>query len=200
MLFVKGGDSLAGRYFLHRLFPLTIGELATVPRRSLETLSGFPEPFTTGDESFYRRWAQTYRYQVIREDMKTAFDTVKNWLEILQNFYDWATVPDPAARFENLVAVHLLRAVTAWTEAGAGEFALHFIRDREKSNEESVGCSGGPACEHTRNLPASREQRRGDPGGLGGALAGGAAVMRGGDRAPASTSMLMLMHLRHGFL
>ena len=217
-LYRTGGDSLAGRYFLHRLFPLTIGELATVPRRSLEeflgapdelpaaaaasrdawrsldTLSGFPEPFTTGDESFYRRWAQTYRHQVIREDirdlthvhqvsqietlaallrervgallstnalredLKTAFDTVKNWLEILQNFYvvflltpwqgslvralrkepklyfyDWAAVHDPAARFENLVAVHLLRAVTAWTEAGAGEFALHFVRDREKS-------------------------------------------------------------------
>lgn len=217
-LYREGGDSLAGRYFLHRLFPLTIGELATVPRRSLEeffsapdelpaaaaasrdawlaleTLSGFPEPFTIGEESFYRRWAQTYRHQVIREDirdlthvhqvsrietlvallrervggllstnalredMKTAFDTVKNWLEILQNFYvvflltpwhgslarglrkepklyfyDWAAVPDPAARFENLVAVHLLRAVTAWTEAGAGEFSLHFVRDREKS-------------------------------------------------------------------
>lgn len=217
-LYRKGGDSLAGRYFLHRLFPLTIAELGTTPRRTLEDflsapdelpaaaaaswdawsalerLSGFPEPFSSGDESFYRRWAQTYRNQVIREDirdltqvhqvsrietlaallrervggllstnalredMKTAFDTVKNWLEILQNFYlvflltpwsgslarglrkepklyfyDWAAVPDPAARFENLVAVHLLRAVTAWSEAGAGEFSLHFVRDREKS-------------------------------------------------------------------
>ena len=48
-------------------------------------------------------------------------------------FYDWAAVPEPAARFENMVAVHLLKAVTAWTEAGAGEFSLHFVRDREKN-------------------------------------------------------------------
>lgn len=57
----KGNDSLAGRYFSHRLYPFTIAELANqmnpqeVLRRFL-TLGGFPEPFLKNDSTFARRW------------------------------------------------------------------------------------------------------------------------------------------------
>ncbi len=92
--FRKGGDSLAGRYFLFNIWPLTVAELSSsrrVPKEffknpldisthrdrqnhehfsSLSRISGFPEPFTSGKETFYRRWFKTYRQQLIREDIR----------------------------------------------------------------------------------------------------------------------------------
>ncbi|MFH1037769.1 MAG: ATP-binding protein [PVC group bacterium] len=216
-LYQKGGDSLSGRYLYHHLFPLTIGELAggkkslkefldnpdELPEggrnlwgtwKDLERLSGFPEPFIKGEDTFYRRWSGPYLRQIVREDIrdlrhihnivqmeilssllpgkvgsllsinslrediKVAHETLQNWIMIFANFYivfiirpwhkriaravqketklyffDWAAVPDPAARFENMVGLHLLKAVTGWTEAGQGRFELRFIRDRQKN-------------------------------------------------------------------
>jgi hypothetical protein len=41
-------------------------------------------------------------------------------------------VPSAAARFENVVASHLLKAVHIWTDLGLGEFELRYVRDKEK--------------------------------------------------------------------
>ncbi|MFH1394615.1 MAG: AAA family ATPase [Candidatus Omnitrophota bacterium] len=74
----KGGDSLAGRYFMFRLFPFTIAELSSSHRSfkdfiqsplkgfdinsknatkkhwdQLSKVSGFPEPFVNGTISFF---------------------------------------------------------------------------------------------------------------------------------------------------
>jgi predicted AAA+ superfamily ATPase len=46
--------------------------------------------------------------------------------------FDYALVPDQAARFENLIAVELLRAVAAWKNLGYGDFGLHYVRTKEK--------------------------------------------------------------------
>jgi hypothetical protein len=35
-------------------------------------------------------------------------------------------------RFENLVALHLLKLVDAWNDYGYGDYALLYVRDREK--------------------------------------------------------------------
>ncbi|MBP1718711.1 MAG: ATPase, family [Deltaproteobacteria bacterium] len=92
-LYQRGGDSLVGRYLLYHLFPLTINELtgkkahledflkspnelpgeqpeAASIWKNLETLSGFPEPFIRGTETFYRRWSQAYSKQIVREDIR----------------------------------------------------------------------------------------------------------------------------------
>ena len=92
-VFQKGGDSLAGRYFLFHLWPLTLAELVNKRKdfnsfkenpvsisdthssikttwETLSQLSGFPEPFFTGKAAFYQRWAQTYAQQLIREDIR----------------------------------------------------------------------------------------------------------------------------------
>lgn len=45
---------------------------------------------------------------------------------------DYGLIKDAGARFENMVALELLRAVSAWREMGMGEYSLHFIRDKEK--------------------------------------------------------------------
>ncbi len=89
----KGGDSLAGRYFLFYLWPLTLAELANRRREhdafwqdplaipeehrsdaatweALGRLSGFPDPFTNGTERYYRICSRNYRHQLLREELR----------------------------------------------------------------------------------------------------------------------------------
>jgi uncharacterized protein len=93
-IYQKGGDSLAGRYYLFHLFPFTLSELSGSKRafadfikdplaitmkdsiareeiwRQLASLSGFPEPFLSGRETTYRRWSNSYARQLVREDIR----------------------------------------------------------------------------------------------------------------------------------
>lgn len=93
----------------------------------------------------------------LREDLEVAFETVREWLEVLTNFYyifrvppyaarlartlrkeaktylyDWATVEAEGPRFENLVALHLLKAVRTWSALGQVSADLFYVRDKEK--------------------------------------------------------------------
>jgi predicted AAA+ superfamily ATPase len=216
-LYRRGGDSLAGRYFLFHLWPFTIAEMGkrnvTIDSflnnplqmavsesgvlketwKRLSELSGFPEPYLTNKPTSYRRWSNTYSQQLIREDirdmtdvkaihdieilytllpskvgspvsipsfvrdLKASYNTIQNWLAIFERFflifsigswsrkiaraiskerkvYLWDTprIKEPAARFENMVALELWRAVTAWNDMGHGLFSLHFIKNKDK--------------------------------------------------------------------
>ena len=97
-IYQKGGDSLAGRYYLFHLFPFTLAELSGSKRsfadflkdplaitmkdsiareetwRQLAALSGFPEPFLSGRETTYRRWSNSYARQLVREDIRDLTD------------------------------------------------------------------------------------------------------------------------------
>ncbi len=89
-------------------------------------------------------------------DLRVAYNTVKNWLGILDRFYltftltpwtkqitraihkerktyifDHALIEDSGSKFENMVAVELFRAVSNWNDMGYGDFGLHFIRTKE---------------------------------------------------------------------
>ncbi len=93
----------------------------------------------------------------IREDLNVNYRTVQNWVRALSRlyflfairpysrnvaralrreeklyFFDWSVLEDPGKRFENLVAVHLLKSCHYWTEAGFGDFELCYVRDKEK--------------------------------------------------------------------
>jgi hypothetical protein len=93
----------------------------------------------------------------VREDMEVSHETVKRWITYLRvlyylyevkpyhrsipralkkggkiYFWDFGEVEDKAARFENLVANHLLKACHFWTDTGRGTFELFFLRNREK--------------------------------------------------------------------
>ncbi|MBM3311390.1 MAG: ATP-binding protein, partial [Candidatus Aminicenantes bacterium] len=95
--FRRAGDSLAGRYFLFHLNPLTLSEVtgrshprpeAGEPARgfierrldaaregqeameSLLEYSGFPEPFLKADEAFYRRWQREMVDAITKEDIR----------------------------------------------------------------------------------------------------------------------------------
>lgn len=72
----KMGDSLAGRFFSFRLYPLDLKELknhgsADDNYKSLLKLSGFPEPFLEGSEKYYRIWRKTHLDLILRQDLIT---------------------------------------------------------------------------------------------------------------------------------
>jgi predicted AAA+ superfamily ATPase len=82
----RGGDSLMGRYFLFRMHPLSVGELARqrppshevhTPARisdadwdALWRFGGFPEPFRRRSRPFHVRWRELRRQQLVREDVR----------------------------------------------------------------------------------------------------------------------------------
>lgn len=203
-----GGDSLQGRYYSHRLHPVTFSELLNFPTVDfsefyqlnkkavkskelliLSELGGFPEPLLNGSLKEAKRWRLSYGTRIVRddirdlerlqdlakvelllsrlpetvgsvlsinslrEDLEVSFPTVKKWIEVLEKvyavfrilpfgppkikavkkepklyFWDWGQINDEAARFENLIAVHLLRFVH-WMEDVEGEqYELRYFK------------------------------------------------------------------------
>lgn len=92
----------------------------------------------------------------LREDLEVSHKTLSAWLGILERLYavfrlppvgapalravkkaqkvyvfDWTLVPDPALRFENLVACHLLKWVHFQQDTQGRDFELRYFRDLE---------------------------------------------------------------------
>ncbi|MBW1813290.1 MAG: ATP-binding protein [Deltaproteobacteria bacterium] len=71
--FRQSGDSLAGRYFTHRLLPFSPSEVRpAIPVDDLErflTRGGFPEPFLAEDSIDADRWRLQYIDGLIRTDI-----------------------------------------------------------------------------------------------------------------------------------
>jgi predicted AAA+ superfamily ATPase len=93
----------------------------------------------------------------LREDLGYHHSTLVNWINILRElylvftirpwyrnilrsirkeaklfFFDWSSLPDHGKRFENLMAVNLVRMAVRFTEMGLGVFEVMYIRDKEK--------------------------------------------------------------------
>ena len=93
----------------------------------------------------------------LKEDVGVAFETVRDWLLLLEQFYymfriapfagslaralrketkaylyDWVEVPQEGFRYENMVALHLHKAVQTWRAMGEGDIGLYYVRDKEK--------------------------------------------------------------------
>lgn len=108
-LYSRGGDSLQGRYYFHRLHPLTLAELESKKSKSrsieeicemdqkpsassnktleqLLDLSGFPEPFFSGSKTELQRWSINYGYRLIREDIRNLENI--QMIDKVQDLYD----------------------------------------------------------------------------------------------------------------
>ena len=73
-MFRQSGESLAGRYFPYRFFPLSVREIRDqmAPFDALNLLNrlgGFPEPFLSGAEDEAARWRNQYYTDLVREDI-----------------------------------------------------------------------------------------------------------------------------------
>jgi predicted AAA+ superfamily ATPase len=209
-LYGRGGDSLQGRYFAHRLHPLTASEVSARPlvalleipelpakpiaKDVLDTLlelGGFPEPFLSGSAKEAARWRIGYGDRLVqeevrdlerireldrvellydrlgavagsvlsinalREDLEVAFETARHWIAVLERldaifrippfgppriktvkkeqklyFWDWPRAESEGARFENLVAMHLLRFVHWARDVEGVVLDLRYFRTR----------------------------------------------------------------------
>lgn len=93
----------------------------------------------------------------LARDLEASVPTIKRWTSYLKDLYylfeikpytrkisrsllregkiylwDYGAIRNEAARFENLVALHLLKTCDFWTDTGEGVFDLHFLRNKEK--------------------------------------------------------------------
>jgi uncharacterized protein len=90
--FRQTGDSMAGRFFRHRLFPLSYKEITEKKPDSIEKLivrGGFPEPFCANDPIDADRWRNQYVDGLIRTDVldfERVHDlrTIQTVLELLR--------------------------------------------------------------------------------------------------------------------
>ena len=107
----------------------------------------------------------------LREDLQVSHKTVANWLAILERLYavfrlapfgaprlravkkaqkhyhfDWSLVPEPALRFENLVASHLLKWVHFRQDTEGLDLELRYFRDLDGREVDFV------VAEHGRPL------------------------------------------------
>jgi len=85
-VYKQGGDSLMGRYFLYRLHPLSIREIADpqIPSQEIQqpveirkadyeallTFGGFPEPYLKRSQTFFNHWKRLRIKQLFREDLR----------------------------------------------------------------------------------------------------------------------------------
>lgn len=104
----------------------------------------------------------------LSRDLKVSYNSVRNWLGVFERFfltfsigpwtkkisraiqkerkvYIWASprIKDPGARFENMVAQELWRAVTLWNDLGYGAFSLHFIKNKEQQEVDFLIANDG---------------------------------------------------------
>lgn len=89
-VFRKVGDSLAGRYFLHHLMPLSPAELTKVGLspdidRFLQR-GGFPEPYLDEDPVEAKRWRMQYVDSLLKIDV-LDFENIQN-LRSMQLIFD----------------------------------------------------------------------------------------------------------------
>lgn len=135
------------------------GRIEKIVREDLRDLSRIPElsqletlvallPDTVGS---------ALSVQSLSEDIGVSFNTIKRWLSYFRELYfsfeirpyhnnirrslkkdaklylwDYSQITDPSAKFENLVAAHLLKACHFWSDAGEGQFELFYLRDKDK--------------------------------------------------------------------
>jgi len=108
----------------------------------------------------------------LKEDVGVAFETIRDWLMVLERFFylfrippftgklartlrketklylfNWVEIEHEGFRFENLVALHLLKATRIWRAMGEIHLDLHYIRDKEKKEVDFVlSEKGRPLC------------------------------------------------------
>ncbi len=100
------------------------------------------------------RVGSLFSLNAVREDLDVGFKAVSNWVTILESFYyhfrirpfvhrwiraikkepklylwDWSEVADPGARFENMVAGHLLKLCHFLHDRDGYAAELFFLRD-----------------------------------------------------------------------
>ena len=103
----------------------------------------------------------------VREDLQVSHQTATAWFDVLERLYaafriapfgspkvraikkaqklylfDWSLVPDPGARFENLVAAHLLKWIHFQQDSQGRDLDLRYFRDTDGREVDFVVVDG----------------------------------------------------------
>ena len=114
------------------------------------------------------RVGSTLSINALREDLQVSHKTASSWLDALERLYaifrlspfgspslraigkdrkhyhfDWSVVPGDAARFENLVACHLLKWVHFHQDVEGLDYDLLYFRDRDGREVDFVVADRG---------------------------------------------------------
>lgn len=135
------------------------GRIEKVIREDLRDLSRIPElsQIEMLVSLLPERVGSLFSRASLREELEVSFDTIRRWMQYLFELYyafeikpftariarslkregklylwDYSEITDQAARFENLIAAHLLKACHYWTDTGEGLFELFYLRTKEK--------------------------------------------------------------------
>ena len=120
----------------------------------------------------------------LREDLEVSHRAISHWMELFEQLYycyrlppyagrlsqtlrkerklylwDWSTLEDPGARFENMIAGHLLKFCHFLEDTEGHNVQLHYIRDKSKREVDflvtcdkkpwfAVEAKGSPGREH----------------------------------------------------
>jgi len=203
------GDSLAGRYFKHRLLPFTCAEFKKTNQKTefkkLLNNGGFPEPFLSHNIADINRWRTEYinallnidilefenikklktvrllleilqerigyqiSYKSIAEDLNIAPNTVKKYIQALEDLYIIFTIApfskniaravlkEPKIYFfdnglvkgnngiklENFVAVSLLKHCFEKQDIEGKPYKLNYLKTKEKKEVDfCITCNG----------------------------------------------------------
>jgi predicted AAA+ superfamily ATPase len=121
----------------------------------------------------------------LREDLQVAHQTVSRWVQILENLYmifriypfgspsiravkkeakhyhlDWTVVGDPGARFENLVACHLLKWCHYLQDTEGRDIELRYFRDIDRREVDFVIMEDGKALQFIECKASRRSSGR----------------------------------------
>ncbi len=80
-----------------------------------------------------RRWLESLKELYYVFEVKPHITSIARSIRKEGKFYMWdsSEVPDEGPRFENLVALHLLKACHFWTDTGEGVFDLCYLRNKD---------------------------------------------------------------------
>jgi predicted AAA+ superfamily ATPase len=115
-----------------------------------------------------RRVGSPLSLNALREDLQVSHATVARWTDVLERVYgifrlapfgaprlravkkerkhyhyDWSVVPEAGARFENLVASHLLKWVEYQVDTQGRVLELRYFRDIDRREVDFVVVEGG---------------------------------------------------------
>lgn len=135
------------------------GRAEKIVREDLRDLSHLPElsQIEMLISLLPERAANVLSIRSLSEDLEVAYTTVKRWMHYLYELYyafkiqpyfkslprslkkesklylwDWSEIANESARFENLMACHLLKYCHYLTDTGEGGFQLRYLRNRQK--------------------------------------------------------------------
>ncbi len=152
----RGGDSLMGRYFLYRMHPFSVAEVALrdsaeppgllgPPREiddgDFEALwkhGGFPEPYLRRDIRFTRRWRTLRFAQLVREEVRDLtriqqLDQLEVLVRLLSDRSGQQIVYDNLARQVRVAADTVRRWVATLADLHLGFLVRPWFRNLSRS-------------------------------------------------------------------